>query len=110
MPWLWQGSEEPKDIPQRVYAYLVITLKVDPDHLRGLKCVQKMNYVGSVLVTLIRIFNPREAQRNGMIIDFASLDQHPEFIVYEGCIEKRSGAMHIEPAMEKERKGEDREP
>lgn len=83
MMWLWRGGEGPKGIPDWAYTYLVVVLKVDPDRLSLLKCVEQLDYLEKRPVNLIRIFDPEAAQRVE-IKDFASLDQHPELILYEG--------------------------
>ncbi|MFH1087441.1 MAG: hypothetical protein V1737_02490 [Chloroflexota bacterium] len=76
--------------------HLVNDAKVNPDSLQGLKCVEQVSYVGEILATLIRIFDPRAAEKVE-VKDFASLDQHPELILYEGYIEKLSGKAHLQP-------------
>ena len=106
MTWLWQGGKDSKGIPQWAYPYLVVTLKADPDYLSRLKCFEQMSYMGPVLVNLIRIFDPKEAEGTAKIIDFASLDQYPELIVYEGYIEKRSGNIQIEPGRARKQENE----
>jgi hypothetical protein len=99
MTWLWRGGEGPKAIPQWAYAYLVVSLKVDPDALSQLKCVEQLDYLEKRPVTLIRIFYPGAAQ-SLEIRDFASLDQHPEPILYEGYRETQSGKIEILPLNE----------
>jgi len=81
MAWLWQSREGPRDIPQWAYLYLVTQLKVDSDQLTGLKCVERIDVQGNVVLNLIRIYNPAPEVR---IRDFAALDEHPELIRYEG--------------------------
>ena len=93
--WLWLGGEGPKEIPQWAYLYLVTTLNVDPDFLGPLKCVEQMNFEGDRLLNLIRIFDPTPVRETVRIKDFASLDRHPDLILYEGYTEKGSGKVHI---------------
>ncbi len=99
MTWLWRGGEGPKEIPQWAYAYLVVSLKADPDHLSPLKCVEQLDYLEKRPVTLIRIFDPGAA-RGLEIRDFASLDQHPELILYEGYREIQGEKIEILPLNE----------
>ena len=99
MTLLWRGGEGPKAIPQWAYAYLVVSLKADPDRLSLLKCVEQLDYLENRLVTLIRIFDPGAA-RSLEIRDFASLDQRPELILYEGYREMQSGEIEILPLNE----------
>jgi hypothetical protein len=103
MGWLWQGGKFPTNMPDRVYHYLVVTLRANPEHVSQLKCAEQVSYVGGVVVNLIRIFDPREAEKTAKIKDFTSLDQHPELIVYEGYVEKESGHIHIEPGRRAQR-------
>ena len=95
MSWLWRGGAEPREIPQWAYTYLVTTLKVEPDHLSRLKCVEQVNFEGDIPVNLIRIFDPWALAENTGIKDFASLDRYPELILYEGYMEKESGRIRI---------------
>ena len=95
MTYLWQGGAGPRDIPQWAYRYLVTTLKADPDHLTPLKCVEQVNFEGAVLLNLIRVFDPNAVREAGQIKDFASLDQYPDLILYEGYMREGSGKVHI---------------
>ena len=95
MTWLWRDGGNPRDIPQWAYRHLVIALKVDPDYLSQLKCVEQVNFDGDVLLNLIRIYDPKAVEKSTQLKDFTSLDQHPELILYEGHMEKRSGRIHI---------------
>ncbi len=97
MNWLWWGGERPRDVPQWAYTYLVPNLKVDSDRLSQLKCVERVNFEGDTVVTLIRIFDPIVV-KPALIKDFASLDEYPEAIKYEGYMEKKSGRVHIIPS------------
>jgi hypothetical protein len=99
MTWLWRGGEGPKEIPPWAYTYLVVSLKADPDRLSLLKCVEQLDYLEKRPVTLIRIFDPDSA-RSEEIRDFASLDQHPELIIYEGYRELQGGDIEIFPLNE----------
>lgn len=94
MTRLWRGGEGPKEIPQWAYPFLVLSLKADPDRLSLLKCVEQLDYLETRPVTLIRIFDPGSA-RSAAIKDFASLDQHPELILYEGYRELQGGEIEF---------------
>jgi hypothetical protein len=95
MDWLWRGGEGPREIPHWAYMYLVTSLMIDPDHLTHLKCVEQMDFEGDTLLNLIRIFDPKSAERTVRVKNFASLDQHPDLILFEGHLEKESGRVHI---------------
>ena len=86
MTHLWLGGDSPNDIPIPVNAYLVTRLNIDPDYLSQLKCVQQVDFVGDDLARFFRIFAPDTVPPSVKIYNFASLDQHPELIIYEGHI------------------------
>jgi hypothetical protein len=90
MTLLWKGGEGPRDIPHWAYLYMVTILKVDPDQLSQLKCVEQMGFYGDILVNFIRVFDAEQAKGTTEIRNFASLDHHPNLILYEGYMEKGS--------------------
>ena len=91
MKWLWIGGEEPKDLPQWAYHHLVTALGVDPDLLTTFKCVEQVGFFEGSPVTQIRVFDSEVARGVAEIRDFASLDDHPDLIHYEGQLEKKNG-------------------
>lgn len=95
MPLLWRTSESLKDIPPWAYFHLVVRLGVAHEILSDLKCFEHRDLVNGVLTTLVRIFHPEEARRAG-IRDFASLDQHPELIRWEGWQDPVTGEVFLE--------------
>jgi hypothetical protein len=96
MTGLWRGGTSPKDIPHWAYRYLVVCLKAEPERLSRLKCVEEFDYLEKRPVHLIRIFDPGEAQ-GVEIRDFASLDRHPELMLYEGHRDMESEEVAIFP-------------
>ena len=86
--WLWRGGEGPRDLPHWAYKHLVTVLNIDPDFSGTLKSVEQLGYMEDALVLLIRIFAPEMDQASEKIKAFASLDQHPELILFEGYQEK----------------------
>ncbi|HEY87482.1 MAG TPA: hypothetical protein G4O06_05615 [Dehalococcoidia bacterium] len=95
MDQLWLGGDSPGDIPIPVNMYLVTRLNIDPDYLYQLKCVQQMDFVGDALATLFRIFDPATVPPLVKIHNFASLDQHPELIIYEGHIDLANESINV---------------
>lgn len=95
MAQLWLGGESPDDIPIPVNMYLVTQLNIDPDYLSKLKCVQQMDFVGDALAMLFRIFDPAMVPSSAKIHNFASLDQHPDLIIYEGHIDLVSESINV---------------
>jgi hypothetical protein len=96
MTAFWRGGTGPKAIPQWAYAYLVVSLKADPDRLSQLKCVEEFDYLQKRFVHLVRIFDP-DAGHLLEIRDFASLDRYPELILYEGHRDLASNEVEIFP-------------
>jgi len=91
----WLGGDGPKDIPGQVYLHLLTILKVPPENLAGLRCVQQAGFWEDKPVTFIRIYDPRASEEAWRIKDFASLDQHPELILYEGYWETGSDRVYL---------------
>jgi len=89
--WLWRGGEGPRELPQWAYRHLVTVLNIDPDFSGTLRCVEQLGYMEDALVLLIRVFAPEKDQASEKIRDFASLDQYPDLILFEGYQEKVSG-------------------
>ncbi len=90
MAWLWISSKGPKLIPDWAYDCL------DPKTpLGNMLCVEQTTVRKGVALRLIRIFDPAAVPDGVQIEDFASLDQHPELILYEGCREEASGKVSI---------------
>lgn len=95
MKWLWSGGKGPRDVPEWAYYYLVRTLNLNPDLFTPLKCVCQLDYIEGKLVDLIRIYDPAAAVKTTLVKDFASLDEHPKLIMYEGFVEKETGTVRI---------------
>ncbi len=93
MPWLWIGTEVPHALPEWAGEYLYSTLKVS--NAAYLSCVEQISYRKNVLLSLIRIFDPTSMPDSVKIEDFASFDEHPELILYEGYLEKATGRVNI---------------
>jgi hypothetical protein len=97
MNWLWKGGEGPKDIPDWVYPYLVLSLKADPDRLSRCKCMVQPDYIAERPVVLIRIFDPNP-KKGVEIREFATLDRYPERILYEGYMDLETGKIVVSPS------------
>ena len=76
--------------------------EISVDTLRELRQVGHNVVIGdtSLPLTMIRIFHPLVARKNGVTIDsFESLDNHPDLVLYEGHYETIDGQaidIHIE--------------
>ena len=96
MDWLWISGEGPKDVPWSAHWYLVSTLKVPSESLKGLRSLQKVGFWDGKPVTFIRIYDPFAIEKPLQVKDFTSLDLHPELILYEGYWEKATNFVFLE--------------
>ena len=96
MDLFWLGGDGPQDIPGWVYLHLVTTLKVPPENLVGLRCVQQVGFREGKQVTFTRIYDPHASEEAWQVKNFTSLDQHPELILYEGCWETGSDRVYLQ--------------
>ena len=96
MDLFWLSGEGPKDVPWSAHRYLVTTLKVPSESLKSLRSLQKVGFWDGRRVTFIRIYDPLAIERTVQVKDFASLDLHPELILYEGFWEKATDFVFLE--------------
>jgi hypothetical protein len=91
-----------KKIEGALWGYMVSQHGVIVDILQNLRRVEKDAVVGDkpVGLTMIRIFDPATADKQGVAIDdYDSLDDYPELILYEGYYREVSGQatdIHLE--------------
>ena len=92
----------PTDLPQPVGQYLVVKLQYDPDWVWELKAVLKPVAGGKKSVRHFRVYDPVQAAKQWIkVINYHSLDDYPELILYEGDFDKDTHAVSIsagEPA------------
>ncbi len=102
----WKHSQpqtEPKDRPGRpkelsdpVGIYLVTKLNEDPDWVWSLRCVGRSREANRQ-VRDIRIYDPLDARNRHLEVkNYASLDDHPEMILYSGAIDAGTGVVQLE--------------
>ena len=91
----WRGGEASCDIPQWAYRHLVVNLRIDPNQLTHLECVERYGLESGTVVHYIRIFSPTKVGETIEIRDFTALDQHPELILHEGYMELKSGEVFM---------------
>jgi hypothetical protein len=104
MNWkFWQkggGSEgqalpKPKDLPEAVGRHLVVDRNLDPDWVWTLKAALRP-HEDDHAVRDIRIFSPDKADAGNVTVrNYASLDAHPELILYEGWFHAKTHKMQI---------------
>ncbi len=93
MSWLWVGTDAPHTLPDWAYDYLLTRLKVSD--AAYLFAVEQVSFRKNVLLSLIRIFDQHLVPDGVSIDSFASLDAHPELILYEGYRERDTGKVQI---------------
>ena len=88
--------DKPRELPQDVGRNLVAAQNLDPDWIWSLKCVRKPKE-GSKSAFYIRIFSPESvAQRNVKVIDFASLDNHMDLVIFDGWYDKENRTVKLD--------------
>jgi hypothetical protein len=77
-----------KELPAQIGMYLVVHEKLDPDWVWALRCVlrqrpERRRYFD------FRVFDPAGAHAAKVqVLDYASLDAHPELILFKGRYDK----------------------
>lgn len=90
-----QGLPRPKDLPETVGRYLVVDLKMDPDWVWDLKAVSRRQEENRDIKD-IRIFSPAKTGAAGVTVrNYLSLDDHPDFILYEGWVNTKTSQMKL---------------
>jgi len=86
----------PRDIPGPVQNYLVAERKMDPDLVKLLKAVIRKSETGEAPLN-IRVFDNSEAiAKKVQVKDYASLEEHPDLMLYEGWFDERSKQVKLE--------------
>lgn len=79
---------KPKELPSQIGMYLVVHEKLDPDWVWELRCVlrqrpERRRYFD------FRVFDPAGTHAaKFQVLDYTSLDAHPEFILFQGRYDK----------------------
>lgn len=85
----------PKDIPELVGRHMVVEEKKDPDWVWALKGVVRP--AGKKKAFYCRVFNEAQAaQARVKVKDWASLDDHPDLILWEGYFDKETNTARRE--------------
>ena len=104
MFWKSHGNEEkgipPKAIPDAVGRFLVVRLKQDPDWVWNLKVVMRPR-TGDKDVFDVRVFDERQLGGKVRVTHFASLDPHPDLVLYEGWFNKKTAEAKLEPGAQR---------
>jgi hypothetical protein len=75
--------------------YLITNLRHTPDWVWSLKMVNRIKTANKG-ISEFRIYDPAKANEAKVEIkNFYSLDQHPELILFEGTMDKKTFGLHI---------------
>jgi hypothetical protein len=86
----------PKNIPEAIGRYLVVSLGKDPDWVWNLKAVMK-DRGNEKDVFEVRVFDQSQAaSRQIKVKDYSSFDEHPELILYEGWFNKKTFEVKVD--------------
>lgn len=94
--WFWKRKTTyksgPTSIPGFVGALIVTEMQKLPhtsDHWVKLKAVMRPHAAGNITAFDFRVFDEWESDEKKIkVTNFASLDEHPELIQYEGWFDK----------------------
>lgn len=87
--------QKPRELPDRVGRHMVVKMELDPDWVWSLRCVYRKK-VDQPGMFDIRILDTRDLSGVGMRqLNYASLDIHPELILYQGSYKKDSDQVQI---------------
>jgi len=86
----------PKELLQPIGQHLVTVEKLDPDLVWSLFCVLRP-HADNKVVSDVRVFNPGQASVHGVhVVDYSSLDNHPELILYHGWVDSHSNRFKLQ--------------
>ena len=116
MFWKWkkttkdEGSERAKKAVKKIegplWGYMVTQREVVVDVLQNLRLVEYEESVGGKPATIVRIFDPAAAEKEGVMIDsYKGLDTHRRLILYDGYYrEPEMADIHIGRTVHEEEK------
>jgi len=85
----------PMGIPELVGRYMVVKEQKNPDWVWKLKGVVRP--AGKKKAFYCRVFDEAQlAQANVKVKDWTSLDEHPDFILWEGYFDKETNTVSLE--------------
>ena len=90
-----QRLRKPQVLPQAVGRELIVQLGKNPDWVWSLKSVVHKSPRGKHRYN-VRVFDQAQAAAIGIsVVDYTSLDDHPELILFEGWYDRRSWKARI---------------
>jgi len=89
-------TKGPKDIPDIVGGHLVSDLNQNPDWIWKLKAVVRQRQESKSAFD-VRVFDDAEATAGKVKVqDYATLDEHPELILFDGWFDKDARQVQLE--------------
>jgi hypothetical protein len=86
----------PKEMPSQLGRHFVVNLQKPPDWVWSLKLVERIR-PESKNIADIRIFDPAKVRDADLRVkNFHSLENHPELILFEGWMDKKTKEFKIE--------------
>jgi hypothetical protein len=88
---------KPREIPDAIGRYLVVTLKHEPDWVWQLMFVSRQRNESAGGSDIV-IYDPQQANQLGVhVTGYHSLAQQPSLILFEGWFDKGRGTFEIRP-------------
>ena len=97
-----QRLRKPQVLPQAVGRELIVQLGKNPDWVWSLKSVMHKSPRGKHRHN-VRVFDQAQATAMGIsVVDYTSLDDHPELILFEGWYDRKSWKARIKEMVKPE--------
>jgi hypothetical protein len=97
-----QRLRKPQVLPQAVGRELIVQLGKNPDWVWSLKSVVRKSQRGKHRYN-VRVFDQAQAAAMGIsVLNYSSLDDHPELILFEGWYDRKSWKADIKEMVKPE--------
>jgi hypothetical protein len=97
-----QRLRKPQVLPQAVGRELIVQLGKNPDWVWSLRSIAHKSPRGKHRYN-VRVFDQAQAAGMGIsVVDYTSLDDHPELILFEGWYDRRSWKARIKEMVKPE--------
>jgi hypothetical protein len=86
---------KPKSIPPQIGSHMIVDMKIEPNSVWDLRAAFRPREENKDLLDF-RLFNWQQTfQKDITIHDYNSLDEHPEYILYEGWWNKKGNEKFV---------------
>ena len=97
-----QRLRKPQVLPQAVGRELIVQLGKNPEWVWSLKSLVRKSPRGKHRYN-VRVFNQAQAAAMGIsVVNYSSLDDHPELILFEGWYDRKSWKANIKEMVKPE--------